>query len=123
MKYATEARITAHLLATARYIAITNAVLLTLSACSGGWLAAQLPLAAALLYCHIRIGFDRRVFQDFADNRYTADTFDQALAHTGLSRISNNRDMSQRIGGGLAWWRRSLYLTAAQFILLFVQAI
>ena len=66
MNNATDSRITAHLLSTAHYVAACNALLLALSAKYGGaWFAVQLVLAAVLLYCHIRIHFDRRVFQDF----------------------------------------------------------
>ena len=68
MDNATDSRITAHLLSTTHYVAACNALLLALSAKYGGvWFAVQLFLAAVLLYCHIRIHFDRRVFQDFAD--------------------------------------------------------
>ena len=111
----TNSLITARLLATARYTAVFNALLLALSAQQGGaWSAVQLILAAALLYCHIRIEFDRRVFQDFADGRYTPEAFDQTLRQIGLRRVTDSRDMPQRVSGALALWRKSLYLTAAQ---------
>ena len=97
---ATDSLITARLLATARYTAVFNALLLALSAQQGGvWSVLQLILAAALLYCHIRIEFDRHVFQDFADSR----------------------DMPQRVSGALALWRKSLYLTAAQSAIFLIQ--
>ena len=112
---ATDSLITARLLATARYTAAFNALLLALSAQQGGaWAVVQLILTAALLYCHIRIEFDRRVFQDFADGRYTPEAFDQTLRQIGLRRIADSRDMPQRVSGALALWRKSLYLTAAQ---------
>ena len=112
---ATDSLITARLLATARYTAVLNALLLALSAQQGGaWAAVQLILAAALLYCHIRIEFDRRVFQDFAEGRYTPEAFDQTLRQTSLRRVADSRDMPQRVSGALALWRKSLYLTAAQ---------
>ncbi|OFK88922.1 MULTISPECIES: hypothetical protein [unclassified Eikenella] len=112
---ATDSLITARLLATARYIAVFNALLLVLSAQRGGaWAAVQLILAVALLYCHIRIEFDRRVFQDFAEGRYTPEAFDQTLRQTSLRRVADSRDMPQRVSGALALWRKSLYLTAAQ---------
>ena len=111
----TDSLITARLLATSRYTAVFDALLLVLSAQQGGvWSAVQLILAAALLYCHIRIEFDRRVFQDFADGRYTPEAFDQTLRQIGLRRIADSRDMPQRVSGALALWRKSLYLTAAQ---------
>ena len=75
MDNATDSRIIAHLLSTAHYVATCNALLLALSVKYGGvWFAVQLVLAAVLLYCHIRIHFDHRVFQDFADNRYSPET-------------------------------------------------
>ena len=121
---ATDSLITARLLATARYTAVLNALLLVLSAQRGGvWSAVQLVLAAVLLYYHIRIEFDRRVFQDFADGRYTPEAFDQALQQTGLCRVADSRDMPQRVSGVLALWRKSLYLTAAQLLILLVQSV
>ena len=118
----TNSLITARLLATARYTAVFNALLLALSAQQGGvWSAVQLILAAALLYCHIRIEFDRRVFQDFADGRYTPEAFDQTLRQIGLRRVTDSRDMPQRVSGALALWRKSLYLTAAQSAIFLIQ--
>ena len=121
---ATDSLITARLLATARYTAVFNALLFVLSAQRGSvWSAVQLVLAAVLLYYHIRIEFDRRVFQDFADGRYTPEAFDQALQQTGLRRVADSRDMPQRVSGVLALWRKSLYLTAAQLLILLVQSV
>ena len=121
---ATDSLITARLLATARYTAVLNALLLVLSAQRGGaWAAVQLVLAAVLLYYHIRIEFDRRVFQDFADGRYTAEAFDQTLQQTGLRRVSDGLSMPQRVSGAIALWRKSLYLTAAQLLILLVQSV
>ena len=118
----TNSLITARLLATARYTAVFNALLLALSAQQGGaWSAVQLILAAALLYCHIRIEFDRHVFQDFADDRYTPEAFDQTLRQTGLRRVTDSRDMPQRVSGAIALWRKSLYLTAAQSTIFLIQ--
>ena len=118
----TNSLITARLLATARYTAMFNALLLALSAQQGGvWSAVQLILAAALLYCHIRIEFDRRVFQDFADGRYTPEAFDQTLRQIGLRRVTDSRDMPQRVSGAIALWRKSLYLTAAQSAIFLIQ--
>ena len=121
---ATDSLITARLLATARYTAVLNVLLFALSAQRGGtWSAVQLVLAAALLYYHIRIEFDRRVFQDFADGRYTPEAFDQTLRQTGLRRVSDGLSMPQRVAGAIALWRKSLYLTAAQLIILLVQSV
>lgn len=121
---ATDSLITARLLATARYTAVFNALLLALSAQqSGVWAAVQLALAAALLYYHIRIEFDRRVFQDFADGRYTPEAFDQTLRQTGLRRVSDGLSMPQRVSGAIALWRKSLYLTAAQLLILLMQSV
>ena len=121
---ATDSLITARLLATARYTAVLNALLLVLSAQRGGaWSAVQLVLAVALLYYHIRIEFDRRVFQDFADGRYTPKAFDQTLRQTGLRRVSDGLSMPQRVSGAMALWRKSLYLTAAQLLILLVQSV
>jgi len=116
--------ITARLLATARYTAVLNALLLVLSAQRGGvWSAVQLVLAAVLLYYHIRIEFDRRVFQDFADGRYTPEAFDQTLRQTGLRRVSDGLSMPQRVSGAIALWRKSLYLTAVQLLILLMQSV
>ena len=121
---ATDSLITARLLATARYTAVLNALLLVLSAQRGGvWSAVQLVLAAVLLYYHIRIEFDRRVFQDFADGRYTPEAFDQTLRQTGLRRVSDGLSMPQRVAGAIALWRKSLYLTAAQLLILLMQSV
>ena len=118
----TDSLITARLLATARYTAVFNALLLALSAQQGGvWSAMQLILAAALLYCHIRIEFDRHVFQDFADGRYTPEAFDQTLRQIGLHHVTDSRDMPQRVSGAIALWRKSLYLTAAQSSIFLIQ--
>lgn len=122
MDNSTDSLITARLLATARYTAVFNALLFALSAQRGGaWSAVQLVLAAALLYYHIRIEFDRRVFQDFADGRYTPKAFDQTLRQTGLRRVSDDPSMPQRVAGALALWRKSLYLTAAQAAVSLIQ--
>lgn len=122
MDNSTDSLITARLLATARYTAVLNVLLFVLSAQRGGaWSAVQLVLAAALLYYHIRIEFDRRVFQDFADGRYTPEAFDQALRQTGLRRVSDAPSMPQRVAGALALWRKSLYLTAAQSAVFLIQ--
>ena len=124
MDNSTDSLITARLLATARYTAVFNALLFALSAQRGGaWSAVQLVLAAALLYYHIRIEFDRRVFQDVADGRYTPKAFDQALRQTGLRRVSGSLSMPQRVAGAIALWRKSLYLTAAQSAAFFIQAL
>ena len=122
MDNSTDSLITARLLATARYTAVLNVLLFALSAQRGGtWSAVQLILAAALLYYHIRIEFDRRVFQDFADGRYTPEAFDQTLRQTGLRRVSDDPSMPQRVAGALALWRKSLYLTAAQAAVFLIQ--
>ncbi len=119
---ATDSLITARLLATARYTAVLNVLLFALSAQRGGtWSAVQLVLAAALLYYHIRIEFDRRVFQDFADGRYTPEAFDQTLRQTGLRRVSDDPSLPQRVTGAIALWRKSLYLTAAQSAVFLIQ--
>ena len=121
---ATDGLITARLLATARYTAVLNALLLVLSAQRGdAWAAVQLVLAAVLLYYHIRIEFDRRVFQDFADGRYTPEAFDQTLRQTGLRRVSDGLSMPQRVSGAIALWRKSLYLTVVQLLILLVQSV
>ena len=122
MDNSTDSLITARLLATARYTAVFNALLFALSAQRGGaWSAVQLVLAAVLLYYHIRIEFDRRVFQDFADGRYTPKAFDQTLRQTGLRLVSDNSSMPQRVAGAIALWRKSLYLTAAQSAVFLIQ--
>ena len=121
---ATDSLITSRLLATARYTAVFNVLLFALSAQRGGaWSAVQLVLAAVLLYYHIRIEFDRRVFQDFADGRYTPEAFDQALQQTGLRRVSDDPSIPERVSGAIALWRKSLYLTAAQLLILLVQSV
>ena len=122
MDNSTDSLITARLLATARYTAVFNVLLFVLSAQRGGvWSAVQLVLAAVLLYYHIRIEFDRRVFQDFADGRYTPAAFDQALRQTGLRRVSDDPSMPQRVADTTALWRKSLHLTAAQAAVFLIQ--
>ena len=122
MDNSTDSLITARLLATARYTAVLNVLLFALSAQRGGtWSAVQLILAAALLYYHIRIEFDRRVFQDFADGRYTPEAFDQTLRQTGLRRVSDDPSLPERVAGAIVLWRKSLYLTAAQSAVFFIQ--
>ena len=122
MDNSTDSLITARLLATARYTAVFNVLLFVLSAQRGGvWSAVQLALAAVLLYYLIRIEFDRRVFQDFADGRYTPEAFDQTLRQTGLRRVSDDPSMPQRVAGAIALWRKSLYLTAAQVVVFLIQ--
>ena len=122
MDNSTDSLITARLLATARYTAVLNVLLFALSAQRGGtWSAVQLVLAAALLYYHIRIEFDRRVFQDFADGRYMPEAFDQTLRQTGLRRVSDDPSLLQRVAGAIALWRKSLYLTAAQSAVFLIQ--
>ena len=124
MDNSTDSLITARLLATARYTAVFNVLLFVLSAQRGGaWAAMQLVLAAVLLYYHIRIEFDRRVFQDFADGRYTPAAFDQTLRQTRLRRVSDDPSLPERVAGALALWRKSLYLTAAQPLILLVQSV
>ena len=119
---ATDSLITSRLLATARYTAVFTALLFVLSAQRGGaWSAVQLVLAAVLLYYHIRIEFDRRVFQDFADGRYTPEAFDQTLRQTGLRRVSDDPSLPERVAGAIVLWRKSLYLTAAQSAVFFIQ--
>ena len=122
MDNSTDSLITARLLATARYTTVFNALLFALSAQRGGvWSAVQLVLAAVLLYYHIRIEFDRRVFQDFADGRYTPEAFDQTLRQTGLRRVSDDPSLPERVAGAIVLWRKSLYLTAAQSAVFFIQ--
>lgn len=122
MDNSTDSLITARLLATARYTAVFNALLFVLSAQRGGvWSAVQLVLAATLLYYHIRIEFDRRVFQDFADGRYTPEAFDQTLRQTGLRRVSDDPSLPERVAGAIVLWRKSLYLTAAQSAVFLIQ--
>lgn len=119
---ATDSLITSRLLATARYTAVFNVLLFALSAQRGGaWSVVQLVLAAVLLYYHIRIEFDRRVFQDFADGRYTPEAFDQTLRQTGLRRVSDDPSLPERVAGAIVLWRKSLYLTAAQSAVFFIQ--
>ncbi|ASP17896.1 hypothetical protein ACG2K1_05160 [Neisseria sp. 23W00296] len=117
--------ITARLLATASYTAAANALIAALSAFyGGGWFAVQAALAAALVFCHVRTAFDCRVFADFAQGRYTPETFDQTLRETGLRRrVSDGRSMAHRAAGALSLWRTTLYLTAAQLAVLAVQAV
>lgn len=122
MDNSTDSLITARLLATARYTAVFNVLLFVLSAQRGGvWSAVQLILAAVLLYYHIRIEFDRRVFQDFADGRYTPEAFDQTLRQTGLRRVSDDPSLPERVAGAIALWRKRLYLTAAQSAVFLIQ--
>ena len=121
----TQALLTARLLATLPYTAAANALLFALSEQAGGLgFALHLPLAAALACCHIRLDFDRRIFADFALGRCTPAAFDQALAQSGLRRkIPPARPMARRSAGALSLWRKYLYLTAAQMLLLAAHAV
>jgi len=63
------------------------------------------------------------VFQDFADGSYTPEAFDQTLRQPGLRRVSDDPSMPQRVAGAIALWRKSLYLTAAQLLMLLMQSV
>lgn len=115
---------TAHLLATARYPAVFNTVLFAAALWQGGWLfILHGILSAILLYLHIRIDFDRRLFTDFAGDRLRPSDFDRCRAELGLGHANSERSLQQRCTGALKLWRTLIYLSGIQLAVTTVQLV
>lgn len=109
----TVAQTTADFLATARYIAVLNLALLIASLLATHCVGLNILLAIGLLYLHIRLEFDQRIFahtQNFAD-------FDRTLLALGLVKQINERDMIQRAKGAIRLWYWAFFTTLAQLAL------
>ncbi|WP_109078085.1 hypothetical protein [Aggregatibacter kilianii] len=118
-----QARLTAHLLATARYVAVLNLVIFALSSRFGlGFFCLQILLCVALLYLHIRLYFDQMLFQDLAQQHITTEELDNALEALKLKMSQGDRHIGERIQGTLTLWKYVLYGTGMQFLLLFFAA-
>ncbi|MDO1509461.1 MULTISPECIES: hypothetical protein [unclassified Neisseria] len=118
------AQTTAHLLASTRYAAVGNVLLFASAIWNGGYLSAvQVLLFAVLVYLHLRMDFDRRLFADFASGRLKPENFDECRAVLGLGRAANAAEMPQRCLGALKLLKKSICLTAVQCGILAVQII
>lgn len=116
------ARITAQLLATARYLAAANVAVFLLGAqAGGGWAVVHAAAAAVLLYLHVRLAFDRRVFRDFSDRHYGPEAFDAVLSRLGLRKASGSRAMEERTAGAVRLWKRAVCASAVQLALFLLQ--
>ncbi|MCP2041749.1 hypothetical protein L1281_002365 [Neisseria sp. HSC-16F19] len=79
-------------------------------------------LALAVLWLHIRVDFDRRVFAAWQAGQGDADRFDADLQLLGLGR-PGGRTATERCRGALRWWKRLLWATVAQGVWLLVLCI
>lgn len=104
------AQTAAHFLATARYLAVLNVALLTVSLVCTHYIGLNLLLACALLYLHIRLDFDQRIFastENFAE-------FDRTLLALGFAKQTRERSVAERAKGAIRLWYRTLFATVAQ---------
>ena len=119
------AQTTAHLLASARHMAAGNALLFVSAICLGGhWAAVQVLLFVVLLYLHIRMDFDRRLFLEFAilaSCHLRPEDFDACRVALGLGQPANGAEMQQRCAGAVKLLKRAAFCTALQCLLLLVQ--
>ncbi len=116
------ARVTANLLATARYIAVANLAVFILSAQFGGGLfLLQIILAGVLLYLHIRVYFDQQLFIDLAYHHLTTEELDRSLNELDLQKTLGNRPLEKRAQGALRLWKNAVHASGVQLILLFLQ--
>ncbi|OOF43230.1 hypothetical protein BKK49_00870 [Rodentibacter rarus] len=109
----TVAKTIAHFLITARYLAVLNIVLLAISFITTHYIGLNTVLTAGLLYLHIRLEFDQRIFMhttNFTD-------FDRTLFMLGLVKQTVTRDIFQRGKGAIRLWYTALSLTLAQLVL------
>lgn len=107
------AQTTAHFLATARYMAVLNVALLLTNLITAHNIGLNIVLAIGLLYLHIRLEFDQRIFahtQNFAD-------FDRTLQALGLVKQTTERDIVQRAKGAIRLWYWAFFTTLAQLAL------
>ena len=82
----TTIKTTVYFLATARYMALLNLVLLIASLIKEHCIVFNLLLAVALLYLHIRLDFDQRIFA----NSQNFNEFDLTLAILACSNRPRN---------------------------------
>ncbi|TCP92128.1 hypothetical protein EDC44_1268 [Cricetibacter osteomyelitidis] len=117
------ARVTANLLATARYIGIANIVFFVLATkFGGGLLPFQILIASTLLYLHVRVYFDQQLFVDLAYHHLTTEELDRSLDELNLKKSLGNRPLEERVEGALRLWRYTVYATGAQILLFFLQS-
>lgn len=117
------ALIISELLATSRYIAIANIVIFCLSAQLGGALfSLQIILFALLLYWHIRLYFDQKIFVRLANQQISPQDLDQVLALLQLQKNPQNRPLEVRIKGAFKLWKYLIYTTQIQLLLFFLQS-
>lgn len=109
----TVAQTTAHFLATARYMAVLNVALLVVALLTARYVSLNTLLAAGLLYLHIRLEFDQRIFA----HTKNFDEFDRTLQALGLVKQTAERDIIQRAKGAIRLWYAALFATLAQLAL------
>lgn len=118
------AQTTAHLLASACYAAIGNVVLFASAVWLGGYLSAvQVLLFAELVYLHLRMDFDRRLFADFASGRLKPEDFDECRTVLGFGRTADMAEMSQRCTGAVKLLKKTAFSTGMQCLILIMQMI
>ena len=116
-----QARLTSHLLATARYIGVLNLVVFALSfRLYSGFFCLQILLCVALLYLHIRIYFEHMLFSDLAHQHITTEELDKALGVLKLKMPQGDCNIAERVQGALTLWKYVLYGTGIQLLLLFL---
>lgn len=116
-------QITAHLLASSRYIAIANLVVFYLSAKIGGGLfSLQVILFALLCYWHVRVYFDQKLLSDLAAERLSGEDIDETLSLLNLQKNPRNRPLVARLQGSVKLWQYLVYTTFVQLVLFFIQS-
>ena len=108
----------AALLATARLCWPMNILLaaVTFWQAQDMWQAAvDAVLLLVLLWLHIRVDFDRRIFTAWQQGVGYEAAFDADLAALGLghARVAG---AVERCRGALCWWKRMLWITLAQAV-------
>ncbi|MDO4226595.1 hypothetical protein [Neisseria sp.] len=89
---------------------------------SGITAALNLLLVLWIVYLHVRIAFDRRIFQAFFSGSLNTTGFDAALADTGLRKQDTHRSMPSRCRGAVKLWKLLLAATAVQGVEIVVYA-
>ncbi|THA10762.1 hypothetical protein [Rodentibacter pneumotropicus] len=107
------AKTIAHFLATARYLAVLNIVLFAISLTTTHYIGLNTVLAVGLLYLHIRLEFDQRVFMHTTNFI----NFDRTLLRLGLVNKITERDIFQRAKGAIRLWYAMLFATLIQLAL------
>lgn len=109
--------ICAQFLASSRYLVWFNAFIFVIAfiGAEDAWgKVIHLLLALILLYLHIRLDFDRRIFADFAQNGLQPEEFDAVLHSWGWLKNRQGREMQQRVLGAFKLWRYLLWATGIQ---------